>query len=201
MATDGMKKIGQGLRLQALALLNLAESLDKTWPWLITHTHSAGNTSIVGWFSEPPSEEQAAALLKEKFEPELGEYITIDPMDTEEVFRNSLPDTVAIVKEGPEASGLALRNLAAEVLQAAQDIDGRQPFGVALDNDNGGNVYVGWFKDTPNEAEAASLIEGGFDPETDATLSVHGLLIKELVGVMDPVEQVDPEEAEADVPR
>lgn len=65
------------LRTQAMACLQEAEALDGLKPFIITHEHRHGVSTYLAWFRGMPTEEQAAAIIEEEFEPEIEESISI----------------------------------------------------------------------------------------------------------------------------
>ena len=74
------------LRVEALALLQQAESLDRLKPYAVTHEHRSGSSTYFLWASHAPSTEEACTVLDAPFESELDEtldimgYFTLDEL-------------------------------------------------------------------------------------------------------------------------
>ncbi|RUP30824.1 hypothetical protein [Curvibacter gracilis] len=65
------------LRIEALALLQQAEALDRLKPYAVTHEHRSGSSTYFLWASHAPSTESACTVLDAPFEPELDETLDI----------------------------------------------------------------------------------------------------------------------------
>lgn len=69
---------GLRLRTQALALLQEAQAFDGLKPFIVTHTHSFGETTYVLWAAETPSQIEAETVLDCEFEPDREETLVVE---------------------------------------------------------------------------------------------------------------------------
>lgn len=65
------------LRAAAAAFLDMAHSLDGLQAYQVVHQHRFGETSYVQWAAHEPTEEMAATMLEEEFEPDRGESLSV----------------------------------------------------------------------------------------------------------------------------
>ncbi|MBN3776884.1 hypothetical protein G3O06_04775 [Burkholderia sp. Ac-20345] len=95
-----------------------------------------------------------------------------------------------------EAAGQAaedavkLRRQAADLLRRAATVDGLQPFLITHRHNFGATAYIGWFKASPNEQEAASILDAKFEPERDEELNVESnVTVEDLTGTSTPIKK------------
>lgn len=79
---------------------------------------------------------------------------------------------------------LQLRAQALALLQEARQLDGLAPFTVTHSHSYGTSTYVLWPEATPDELQAATVLDSQFEPERDERPAVgEGHSLDEMVGV------------------
>lgn len=110
--------VGQSLRLQALILLKQAQELDGLSPYNVTHRHSHGYSSYVGWFPTTPSQDEMLTLLEEDFEPERDEGLEAEPGFSLEAMTGSAANGVDTNIEAPQDDGVVISAVQTVVLNS-----------------------------------------------------------------------------------
>jgi len=93
---------------------------------------------------------------------------------------------------------LQKRVQALALLEEAAALDQLKPFAVTHRHRFGESTYLCWSAWTPSEEEAASICDGGFDPELDEYLSIEETFtLEEMAGVKGHIAQHSPAEPDS----
>lgn len=82
----------------------------------------------------------------------------------------------------PTPYSQSIRAKALALLAQAQAIDNLKPFLVIHEHRHGTAGYVAWFDRTPNETEAASILNTSFEPDREVLTIEENITLEELTG-------------------